>query len=213
MSLISSHGVMMALGASGPWATWSPSDKSSQITLSDGNRVATAASGGLAVRTIRSTHALPSAAKTYFEFVLQVFTASNLTLGLGLANASTNVTTQYVGQLSSSWGIWGQYLTTNNRKYTNATATGSSAGQFLANVVIGLAVDMNVGHIWFAVNNAYIEGNPASGTGASYTNLSGNGPLFPAASIYTVTDAIRLRANPTEFSYSPPVGFNGGIPG
>ena len=200
-------------GPSGPWATWSPTDKSSLITVSDSNRLATASSGAIIARTIRATHSVPAATKTYFEFVLQTFTNSNLTLGLGLANASTNVTTQYVGQLASSWAIWGQYLTTNNRKYTNATATGSFAGQFLQTVVIGVAVDMNVGHIWFAVNNSYIEGNPSAGTGASYTNLLGNGALFPAVSIYTLNDAIRLRANPSEFTYAPPAGFTGGIPG
>lgn len=207
--------LIAAAGAavSGPWAKWSTTDKSSLITVSDSDRLATAASGGLTVRTIRATHAVPAAAKTYFEFVLQTFTESNLTLGLGLANASTNVTTQYVGQLASSWAIWGQYLTTNNRKYTNATATGSFAGQFLVSAVIGVAVDMNTGHIWFAVNNNWIEGNPGAGTGASYTNLSGNGSLFPAASIYTLNDAIRLRANPAEHSYSPPSGFTAGIPG
>lgn len=196
----------------GPWAKWSTTDKSSLITVSDSDRLATASSGALTVRSIRATHALP-AGKSYFEILLQVFTASNLTLGLGLSNASLNVSTQYAGQLASSWAIWGQYLTTSNRKYTNATATGSFAGQFLTNVVVGFATDMSVGHLWMAVNNAYIEGNPAAGTGASYTNLSGNGPLFPTASIYTLNDAMRLRANPAEMTYAPPAGFTAGIPG
>lgn len=198
--------------APGTWATWNPSDKSGLLTLSDSNRVATATSGSTTVRSIRATHPIP-AGKSYFEIVLSVFTPNNLIIALGIADIALNVGTQYVGQTGASWGLWGRYMITNNRKYHNGVAVGNFAGQFSAGVVIGIAADMGTGHLWWAVNNSWVEGAPAAGTGASYTNLTGKGSLYPAASIYGMSDAVRLRANPAEHSYAPPSGFTAGVPG
>ena len=72
--------------------------------------------------------------------------------------------------------------------------------------IIGIAVDVDNGDVWFAKNNTWIEGNPAAGTGASFATVTTSnivviGAGMSASSQYTIRGA-------TAASYSPPSGFS-----
>jgi hypothetical protein len=71
--------------------------------------------------------------------------------------------------------------------------------------VIGIAVDIDAGKVWFAVNNTWVEGSPSAGTGASFAtvtaaNIVVMGSGMNAATQYTIFGA-------DDANYTPPSGF------
>lgn len=135
-----------------------------------------------------------SSGKWYFEATIEAG-GNNTFFGVsGSALASTN----FVGQTATSWGF-----NDNQQTWTNGSSTGGYTDA-ATNDIFGCAVDLDTGEIWFSINNTWINsGDPAAGTGEVYGTVSGT--VYPAASVYNTTDAIRLNA---PFTYSPPSGFS-----
>lgn len=167
--------------------TWNPADKNPGVTLSNGNKTAT---GAAVFQLVRSATG-KSAGKWYFE--VTVVTA--VTFGaVGIAKASTPTNT-WVGGDASSYGI------ATNQTYTNGASTSAFTTVTDGNVV-GVAVDLDAGRIWFAVNNTWIDSSdPATNTSPRYTGLSGT--YYPASSPGAAAHTINAT-----FSYAPPSGFS-----
>jgi hypothetical protein len=74
--------------------------------------------------------------------------------------------------------------------------------------IMQVAVDIDAGKIWFGKNGAWwAGGDPAAGTGAHYTGVSGS--LFPmASSAYLSLGIVNFGAS--AFAYTVPSGFNAG---
>jgi len=128
---------------------------------------------------------------------------------IGVANQNVNLN-YYLGQSSAGWGYSNSFGEGPNDGTISHSGGSQSYGPgFGAGSVIGVALDMNHGKIWFSLNGTWVNGtNFSSGTGAAYSNLSGE--LFPAVYISagacaTVTAGL-LSASLGQTN-PPPIGF------
>jgi len=182
-------------------ATLDPANKGSLITLSNGNLTATRGAGAAAYGSVISTTS-KTTGKHYFEVHIDSCpTVSYIIVGIGASYATA---APAIGVSATSYGF---YQDTGQKYNNNVLAAYGS--HFNSGAVIGVAVDMTNGKIWFSVNNAWVaSGDPAAGTGAAYSGITG--PQFAMASPYqnaTPTDAVTFRFAAAAQTYSPPSGF------
>lgn len=160
------HLIGFGVGASAPLvpATWNPADKNAGITLSNSDRT----ESGAANITLRST-----AGKSSGKWMMEITLDSGTSRLLGLGNSSASLS-QYPGQNTNSWAYY-----TNGQKYTNNS--GSAYGNSFTNGdVISIAWDADNGKLYFAKNGTWQNsGDPAAGTNAAFTGLTG--PLYVMA--------------------------------
>jgi len=184
---------------------FNPSDKASEITLSNGNLTATRGTTGNTNGLVRSLSS-KSSGKWYYEIRIDT------TNGPGGGDWSTHgiatsalATSAYVGSNASSYG----YEHSTGNKYNNGSWSAFGATLAAADI-LGVAVDLDNGKIWFAKNNTWqASGDPAAGTNAAYTGISGT--FYPAASLYktgTTQHTLTARFSPANLTYSPPSGFS-----
>lgn len=177
---------------------WNPHDKAAGITLSNGNLTATrAGSSWNAVRSVESR----SSGKWYWEVKIDVANDANNMVGIG----TSSETLTYPGKTAEGYGYYGG----NGQKYTSGAgiAYGST---YTANDVIGTALDLDNGKIWWSKNGVWqASGVPASGTNPAYTGVVGT---FFAMTAMNVTGS-KHTANfgAFSFTYTPPTGFKSGF--
>ena len=186
-------------GASGQ-VTWNPSDKSSDITLSGANLVATRNTGSSGYRSVRATAGIDASLNGYFEIAITAMEAGGyIIIGIGTSSAGL---TNPVGADAYGWGYYGAE---GGKKFNGGTWT-AYGSNFAQGDVIRVAVGN--GKVWFGKNNTW-NGDPAAGTGEAFSGITGT--VFPMASLYDETapvDAVTGRFKTTAFSYSPPSGFS-----
>jgi hypothetical protein len=176
------------------YSTWNPSDKTSAITLSNGNlTLTTTATANQGIRGTLSR----SSGKFYFEYTQ----GTSLANRVGIAD-STHVLTAGLGLDSVSAG----YATSGAIYY--ATSLSVSAATYTAADVIGVAVDTTNGLIYYSKNGTWQNSaNPSSGTGGlAYVTTAA---VFPAWGMLAATvNSGTLNVGATAFSYPTPTGFS-----
>lgn len=176
----------------GNYCTLNPLDSGASFTPSDGNlRIVL---GSSLARTTRATMGV-SSGKWYFETVVG---GSGAMVGVATASAALS---NYTGSDANGWSYYGQ----DGNKYTGGvnTAYGST---YTTNDVIGVALDMDSGKVWFSKNGTWqASGDPAAGTNAAYTTLTG--VVFPVLSYANTGGTSYFNAGQRPFSYTPPTGF------
>jgi hypothetical protein len=175
------------------FCTWNPLKTNSSATLSDGNLNYTASG---AQRTT-STFAVNSG-KWYAEFTISAATGSQTWGVVDIAQVS--LSDAYIGQRSYEWGIDGLARTYNN---------GSNAANytdFSASDVIGIALDMDNGKVWFRGNDGTFlsGGDPAAGTTPDFSGLSGD---ICFAAQFTGGN-VTINCGQSAYTNAPPTGFN-----
>ena len=177
------------------YATWNPSDKHVDITLSDGDLKAAATTSQW--RAVRGTVGLASG-KWYYEVTYA--TSGNYGL-VGVASAAVSLADR-IGVSATGWGNQSNGFFMNN----NATKTGVTHAS--TNVVM-VAVDLDNGKIWWGLNGTwYGSGDPATGANPHYDNLSGT--VYPAVNCYGSGTSYLANFGASAFTYSVPSGFNSG---
>lgn len=173
------------------YATWNPSDKSANITLSGGNLTATqtASTTGLARSTIGKT-----SGKWYWEVT---WSSGNNSLVPGIAK-STAATTDYPGQSADGWG----YISSNGN-LANAGGVVAYGASYPTGTVIGCALDMDAGTFTFYKNNVSQGIAVSSLTGTVYAAIGGTSAVGSRVSV--------TNFGATSFTYSPPSGYNAGL--
>jgi SPRY domain len=175
---------------------WNPSDKSANITLSNGNLTATAVAA--AWKSVRADQG-KAAGKWYFEVVMDVVVDTNQMIGIGTLSANIN---NFVG-----FDVYGYaYASDGGVKVHNYTfpAFGDTWG---LNDVIGVAYDLDAGKVWFSKNNVWQDsGDPAAGTNEAWSGLSGT--FYPMFSPYANTCEGTAHFALADLVYSPPTGFH-----
>lgn len=168
------------------YATWNPSDKNANITLSGGNLTATAS---VANHYACRATIWKSTGKWYWE----VTVISNVwTMLIGVGNSSMSIANgSYVG-----FDINGWWYHINGTKYNNAWATAYGATYANGNV-IGVALDMGAGTITMYKNNV--------SQWTMYSSLTWT--LFPAISLYW-SSSLSVNFGATAMTYAPPAWFN-----
>ncbi|CAB4167582.1 SPRY domain containing protein [uncultured Caudovirales phage] len=118
--------------------------------------------------------------------------------------------------IASNTGI--RAYKSNGQKNSNGTLTAYGSSP-TTNDIIGCAIDADNGKIWWSKNNVWFtSGDPAAGTGAAFTDITGtNVPYFltknnTSQNCYsgsTYIDAwLHVNFGQRSFSYTPPTGFN-----
>lgn len=174
--------------------TWNPSDKSTNITLSGSNLVATCTADLWS--GVRGTVA-KSTGKWYWEWtagttvddMVGLMTAGTTLDGTNYANPST----AYIWY-STSGGFY------RSGALVFATANWGSGDK------IGYAYDADAGKIWGSLNGTWANsGDPAAGTGYIWTGAPSG--LYPMFGTDKINDSVTVNFSATT-TYTPPTGFS-----
>ncbi|MGE0719600.1 MAG: SPRY domain-containing protein [Alphaproteobacteria bacterium] len=170
--------------------TFDPSNKDSQITLSDGNKTAEIASGVGSVLSVAGY----SAGKFYVEFLCNA-TAASAQQRIGVAGSTFSVS----GALgvSPSWA----YRADGQKVSTTPSAYGDS---WTAGDVIGVALDRDAGTVTF-YKNGVSQGEAFSGISGTIHFAVGTGGI-------NADFDITAKSSTNELTYPPPSGFTAGWP-
>ena len=180
----------------GNYATWNP--LTGAITLTNGNLDGNSTGG--AWRGATGTVGVLSG-KWYWESTIQNTDSGNYYGEFGFIK-----TTDITGAITFPSGMNGiVYYARNGRKISGGTSVVTSSSGATTGDVVQVAVDLDAGKIWFGVNNTWVDsGNPASGTNAAYTGLSGT--YLPVIGVF---DGGKCNTNfgQRAFAYTAPSGF------
>jgi len=159
-------------------------------TLTNGNLNYTTTSGSTsAIGTLGV-----SSGKWYFEVLT---TTSACAIGV----APPDFFNKEIGETSTSYSY-----TYSGTKYTNGS-TSSYGNSYTANDIIGVALDLDNGKIWFSKNGTFqASGDPVAGTNAAFTGLSGTFTVGVSRMTPTQQSG-SLNCGQRPFSYTPPTGF------
>lgn len=174
---------------------WNPSDKASEIVLSNGNLTAekTEGSGWQGVRSTISK----SSGKWYWEVKIDVASTDHNMIGVG----TSLETLTYPGDSLEGYSYYGYY----GYKYHSSGA--SYGDTFTLNDVIGVALDLDNGKIWWAKNGVWqASGDPSAGTNEAYSGLSGD--FYAMVGLYSAGNKITANFGETAFQHTVPTGFS-----
>ena len=197
---IATHLVGFGAGISGQsFSSFNPLDLGSGWSLSGGNLVATGTTNS---RSIRGTPYI-SAGKVYCEVTWTSRADANWIATIGVANASASLA-KYLGEDANGWS----YYSFNGKKINNFVQT-NYGNTYAPGDVIGIALDMTAGKVWFAKNGTWQNsGNPAAGTGEAFSGLTGSLTIAVGhtGSASGLNDVYTLNVGPS-FAYTPPTGY------
>jgi hypothetical protein len=87
---------------------------------------------------------------------------------------------------------------------------GSNVGavtSLAATDVVGVALDLATGNVWFSLNGVYTQGDPAAGSSPEGT-VSTGATYYPGIAAESSADmTVTLRTKASDMTYSPPTGF------
>lgn len=167
-------------------------DKSSDITLSEDFLTANHTGGWGAVRSFFSKNS----GKWYWECTIGNVDGYNRSfIGIG----TIDETLIYPGYTNEGYGYYGR----NGKKYSSSSS--NYGDTFTTGDVIGTALNLNSGEIWWSKNGIWQNGGvPASGVNPAYSGISGD--FYPMIGLYSTSD-VTINFGETSFVYSPPQGF------
>jgi len=142
--------------------------------------------------------------KWYFEAVETVRETSTESMVVGVVDTPMGGV-YHIGSVGN--GIGYKRIEVKNGLGSSIVTT-SSMPDFSVGDVVGVALDLDNGKIYFSVNGTYINsGNPAAGTGFLASGLSGT--FFPAISRWSRRHSIEADLNfgQRAFNTSAPSGF------
>lgn len=189
--------IVADVGLSG--SAFNPSDKNSNIALSNGNHTAESVGGGW--KLVRGTDA-KSSGRWYAEIRVDDGVNEGNSIGagdvfIGLDNGAGGLSS-YPGTTSGNVGYYcrGGY-------YTGWSVVGD--GPFWGSGrVLGIAYDADSGKVWFSRDGVF-AGDPAAGTGAAVTGLN-TGQMI-ALGMNTHGAIMTVRTAAKDFIHAPPSGF------
>jgi len=168
----------------GNYCTFNPLDRSSSITLANGNLDASVS--GVAWISLRGTIGV-SSGKWYWETEINTSLSSSNTFMAGIGTAQQSVTNYMINSEGAG------YYAYDGNKYPSA---GSYGATYTGGDVIGIALDMDAGTLTFYKNGA--------SQGQSHSGLTGT--WFPCSAFYgTVSISTNFGQRP--FAYSAPSGY------
>lgn len=190
----------------GNYSTWNPlnanvpSPTSGSVT--NGSLDCAFTNSTTASQQIHGTIAV-SSGKWYFEVLVGTITGAGGGKPLiGVAKYTADVAT-YNFSNGVAWSYYGY----NGNKYNSSSA--AYGNSFTTNDIVGVAIDMDNGKIWFSKNGTWqASGDPAAGTNAAFTNLAGN-MVTPCVQDDRSNDSknVTLNCGQRAFAYTAPTGF------
>lgn len=187
-------------GGSGSTTTWSPTDKSSVVTLSNANMTATFPNDGN-TKGIRATTG-KSAGKWYWELNVNSLGSDSSNTLVGFKLASQNLIINSAGTVS--------WAPSQQVRENTTQVNGDASSDWAAGNVLMLAMDVDALKVWVGVNGTWaFSGNPAAGTNQA-ANLPSAGTWHPWALLndFVAGCAFTINCGATAFTYTPPSGFS-----
>ena len=143
-----------------------------------------------------------SSGKWYWELYFLYDPGDYCDLGAG---RSTVPLDGLVGGSSYGWS----YRNWDGHK-SNGTVDSAYGSAFSSDVIIGVALDMDNGRIYFSRNGTWQNsGDPAAGTGYAYDGLSGT--IYAMLAMYTDGSMMLANFGASAFSYTVPSGYTAGL--
>jgi hypothetical protein len=190
---------------SGNYCTLNPLNKSDTATISNGNlSIVDNVDNDQTTGTIAV-----SSGKFYFETTITTYSGSQRDGLVGISEVNNTDFEEYVGKGAYSYGIGIAEYNTYMQKYNGNTAVNTDLTPPGLGDVVGVAFDLDNGKIYFHKNGTYANsGNPANGTNAAYTGLSGTfAPAITCSGSTGGTVGHDLNFGQRAFAYSAPSGF------
>jgi hypothetical protein len=195
------NGTVVAAGGA---TTWNPSDIA-QATLSNGNLTVTTSGVNTGVRATTGF----TTGKYYWEATAVTWAGNGSEVGVATASAAL------LGGALAGQAVVTRGTTALGGIHVNGTYSGSSLGTMSNGTVVGIAVDLTAGLIWFRKApsgnwNGSGTANPATGTGGiSLGVLSGN-VLLPIYGGGIANEVTTANFGATTFTGAVPSGFTSG---
>jgi len=180
--------------------SWNPSDKDPGITLLNGNLTANGDAGDYcAVRANISK----SSGKWYWEYRIEGSQVSYHFMGIGTSVENLD---QYPGYTDAGY-CW-KLSSGASQKYHDGNQ-GYYGDTCSLTDVVGIALDLDNGKIWFSRNGIWQEsGNPAIGTNPTFTGILGT--FYPMVGLWgnSGSNLATARFIVSDQTYSSPDGFS-----
>lgn len=183
---------------------FSPTDKSSTITLARGDLSATNNAGSYQDCLGRSLDQI-SAGDFYCEMVATAFNNGSEGLGVGIAS-STAPTNNYLGGTAASIA----YFLDTGHVYTNNGVSNTLASTSSPGTIIGIAINVTSRLVWFRLGtgnwNNSPSANPATNAGGiSFSGIFGT--LFFGYQVSESTDTVTAQFAASSWTNTPPAGY------
>ena len=173
------------------YCTWNPLALGTNFTTANGNLDASCSTSSNTM--LKSTFGL-SSGKWYWES----------TLSSGTSSWSGSILKDNAGLSYSVLSSGDAYSYSNNGNKYNGQTASSYGDTYTTGDLVGVALDMDNGKIWFAKNGVWqASGDPEAGTNEAFSGISGT--YLPAALLNTSTGIANFGQRP--FAYTPPTGF------
>jgi hypothetical protein len=192
----------------GAYATWNPDDKSANCKLAGGNLNASANISDSGTVSVRSTVGV-SSGKWYWELSFQG-TYGGLALH-GVVGGGYNIN-MYMAEGTLGWA-WNGYQW---KMCDGDGGTSYWGNTFGIGDIVGIALNMDSGKIWFAKNGAWqVSGDPEADSNPACSGLTGT--VYAVTStwgdFYPTDEMVIANFGSTAFVYPVPAGFNAGLLG
>ena len=177
--------------------------KQTGATLTNGNLQFTKAAGaGATLFTIHST-LFVSTGKWYFEVTPTSGVAGHDLIGVAGPEVPLATYASLAGMTGNIWAWRNDSYKVNN----SSSPAQSLYGNTWSTEVIGVALDMDNGKIYWSINGTFqSSGDPAAGTNAAFTNVSGSvAPILIDQGSGTFDGSFNFGQRP--FAYTAPSGF------
>jgi len=174
-----------------------------EIVVSNNDLTATVSKNNAYVDYAVRTTVGRSDGKWYWEVIMNsVYQYSKDRCGISLVTASIN---QSIGDTVYSWG----FAPTTGKFYYNGVCI-STVDPCFPGDIIGIALDMFNGNVWFSKNGTWmLNGDPSLGVNPVFTDIKG--VVYPSISLYSNefydSSADIVFAIP-DLTYTIPTGFN-----
>lgn len=188
-------------------AFWDSGTQGGGWTLSESNMRADC-TWGVAVSNIKAI-AGRTTGKRYFEVLLNDVTVfhTGVRHDIGVTTVSGTMPTGGSFANNGAGTETGAGYRIGGKIFVNGVDSGSPAALADADVV-GVAVDLDTGDVWFSRNGTWTQGDPGAGTSPEGTIASTASTYFPAISAESGADLdASLRTAEAQFSYPIPTGF------
>jgi hypothetical protein len=138
--------------------------------------------------------------KFYWEETVSVISGVFLHIGATQLNGATT---------ESALIARTYYADGNKYSFNTGSITGAALGSsYTTNDIIGIAVDMSAGKIWFSKNGVWQgSGDPSAGTNEAYSGLTGLWGPFAGKEAVGNNPTVILNCGQRPFAYTPPTGF------
>jgi hypothetical protein len=156
------------------------------------------------------TMSFQTSGKWYCEVTLSAQGAAN-TWKIGITSNPRSSGSSAFGDVSAdyAWQINGNFSPTNPTFYNNGSPLGAYGSTITTNDTLMVAYDVTSGKFWLGKNGTWFNsGDPAAGTNAGLTGLSGEYWLgLSTGGTTNSTNTYQVNFGQRPFAYTPPTGF------